>query len=138
MIKWVVGILQKDGYVLIGRLKGQNSLIPRMNWTFPFKKVEEGDSPRKAIKNLFSDEMSMNIDIKRFLIKHTPSENARIEQYFYELKCSYGNPRSSKEFSNFTWVKPTQVLKYFETSMNKEIMDYLNFLEKKGKGIIIN
>ncbi len=138
MIKWVVGILQKDGHVLISKLRNENPLIPRMDWTFPFKKVEESESPRKAISDFFNNELGLNVKVNRFLIKHNPSENPKIEQYFYELKCNYGNVISSKDFSKFTWIKPTQVLKYFKISINKEIMDYLKFLEKKGKGIIID
>ncbi len=138
MIKWVVGILQKDGYILIGKLRKENPLIPRMEWTFPFKKIQEGESPRKTINKFFNEELKLNADVKKFLIKYTPSENAKIEQYFYELKCNFGNPVSSKDFSKFMWIKPTQILKYFETSISKEIMDYLQFLEKKGKGLIID
>lgn len=138
MIKWAVGILQKDGYVLIGKLKKENPLIPRMNWTFPFKKVQDGESPRKTIKKLFSEEMGLNVDVKRHLIKYNPSENPKVEKLYYELRCNYGSPISSKEFSKFIWVKPRQVLRYFETSISKEIIDYLDFMEKKGKGIIIN
>lgn len=138
MIKWVEGILYKDGYVLIGKLRRRNVLISRLQWTFPFKEIHEDESPRKIIKNLFQNDFGMKVKVNKFLVKYTPSENPNIEQYFYELKWLSGNVITSRDYSHFSWVKPTQVLKYFSTSISKEIMDYLRFLEKSGKGIIID
>ncbi len=138
MIKWVEGIVHKDGYVLIGKLRRRNVLIPRLQWTFPFKEIQEEESPRKIIKNLFEKDFGMHIKINRFLVKYIPSENPNVEQYFYELKHVAGNVIASKEYSQFAWIKPTQVVKYFSTSISKEIIDYLRFLEKSGKGIIID
>lgn len=137
MIRWVEGVLYRDGYVLIGRLRRKNPLIPRLQWTFPFKEVEEGESPRKEVKKLFKD-FGIKVSISKFLVKFNPSENPNIEQYFYELKYVSGNPVYSKDYSNFCWVKPTQILKYFSTSISKDLIDYLRFLEKTGKGVIID
>lgn len=138
MIRWVVGIVYRDGHVLIGQLRKRNSLIPKIVWTFPFKEVKEDESPRKIIKNLFQDELSMNVKVGNFLIKYVPSENPNIEQLFYEIKYISGNPIASRNYAHLTWVKPTQVLQYFSTSLSKDLMDYLRFLEKSGKGVIID
>ncbi|MCD6547206.1 MAG: hypothetical protein J7K22_01480 [Nanoarchaeota archaeon] len=138
MIRWVEGIVYRDGRVLICKLKHKNPLITRLQWTFPFAELKDEESPRMAVKNLFKNELNMNIEVGKFLIKFVPSENPNIEQLFYEIKYKGGHPIFSKNFSDFTWVKPTQILKYFTTSISKDIMDYLRFLEKNGKGIIIN
>jgi hypothetical protein len=137
MIKWIEGILHKDGKVLIGKLRRPDGLIPRIQWTFPFVELKESESPRKAIKNLFEEEFGMKIDVGDCLLKYTPSENPKVEQYFYELKHVFGNVLVSKRYSNFSWIKPTQILKFFSTSVSKEIMDYLRLLERYGKGKII-
>ncbi len=138
MIRWVEGVLYRDGYVLIGQLRRANPLIPRIIWTFPFEEMVDGESPRKIIKNLFEKELGIKVNVGKLLVKYNPSENPSVEQYFYELKYASGNPISSKKYAHLMWIKPTQVLKYFSTSMSKDLMDYLRFLEKSGKGIIID
>ena len=138
MIKWVEGILYRDGHVLIGKLRRKNTLITRIEWTFPFKTIKENESPRKTIKSLFEKEFGVKVNIGKFLLKYGPSENPKVEQYFYELKHVSGNVISSKNYSQFSWIKPTQILKYFSTSVSKELLDYLKSLEKTGKGIIID
>ena len=138
MIRWVKGILYRDGKVLIAKLRKADPLINRIVWTFPYIQLSQGQSPRKAAKKLFEEDLSFkNIKIDKFLIKHVPSENAKIEQYYYRIDPGIGNPIPCDKFSEYTWVNPTQVLKYFTTSINKELMHYLRSLEKTGKGIII-
>lgn len=136
-IKWIEGILYRNGNVLIAKLRKTNPLIPRTGWTFPFVELKEGESPRLALKRLFQEDLGMLIGIGNFLIKYNPSENPDVEQLFYELKHVSGNVLSAKDYSNFSWVRPTQILKFFSTSISKELMDYLRLLEKEGKGTII-
>jgi hypothetical protein len=138
MVRWIEGIVIKDGYVLIGKLRKRNLLIPRLIWTFPFVEAKEDESPRKLIKDYFEKDLGMKVKVNKFLLKYVPSENSNVEQYFYELKHMSGNVITSKDYYEFAWVKPTQVLRYFTTSISKDLMDYLRFLEKSGKGIIIN
>jgi len=136
-IRWVVGVLNRDSRVLIAKIRSKELLIPRMQWAFPYTTLRDEESPRTAIKRLFNNELGMNIEVGKFLVKVIPSENPKVEQYFYEVKYRAGNVINSKDFSEFTWILPTQVLKYFTTSISRDLMDYLNFLEKKGTGIII-
>jgi len=135
-IRWIVGIANRDGRVLIAKLRNRESLIPRMQWTFPYIVLKEEESPRTAVKRLFGDMLGLTVEAGKFLLKSVPSENPKIEQYFYEVKYKIGNVAHTKDFSEFTWVLPTQVLKYFTTSLSKDLMDYLRSLEKGGKGII--
>lgn len=136
-IRWVVGIASRDNHVLITKLRQKNMLIPRMDWFFPFAELKEGESPRIMVKKLFVDEFGMDITVGQMLLKHTPSENPKIEQYFYEIKPKYHAVVLGNTFSQYSWIKPMQVLKYFTTSLSSELKDYLTSLEETGKGVII-
>jgi hypothetical protein len=136
-IKWVVGVLNRDSRVLIAKLRNKNPLIVRLQWSFPFTELKDEESPRKAIQRLFENELGMKIEVGKFLLKTSPSENPNIEQYFYEVKHKKGSVVNSKNFSEFSWVMPTQIVKYFTTSVSRELMDYLGFLEKQGKGVML-
>lgn len=135
-IKWVVGVVNRDGRVLIAKLRNKEALIPRLQWMFPYTPLKEEESPRTAIKRLFGGELGINVEVGKFLLKSVPSENPKIEQYFYEVKYKSGNVINSKEFLEFSWILPTQIIKYFTTSVSRDLMDYLNFLEKKGTGVM--
>ena len=136
MTKWVKGILYRDGRILIAKLRYKNDLITRMQWTFPFKKIDDGESPRTEIKKVFSG-LGLNINAGRFLLKAIPSENPKVEEYYYESKYLGGILTNSDKYSEFAWVRPTQVLKFFTTSINNDLMNYLRTLEKTGEGVII-
>lgn len=135
-IRWIMGIAHRDGRVLIAKLRNRELLIPRMQWTFPYIVLKEEESPRTAVKRLFGETLGLNVEAGKFLLKSIPSENPKIEQYFYEVKYKSGNVINTKDFSEFTWILPTQVLKYFTTSLSRDLMDYLRSLEKGGEGVI--
>jgi len=136
MIKIAKAILYKDARVLIAKLRYKEALIPKMEWTFPYVLLKEGESPRVSVKNMFK-EFGVQADPGRFFLKCVPSENFKIEDYYYESKYQRGFVTNSKRYSQFAWVLPTQILKYFTTTINKELMDYLRSLEQTGKGVVI-
>ena len=136
MIKIAKAILYKDARILIAKLRYNEALIPKMDWTFPYVLLREGESPRILVKNIFS-EFGVQADPGRFFLKCTPSENPKVEEYYYESKYKKGFVTNSKVYSQFAWVLPTQILKYFTTTVNKELMDYLRSLEQTGEGVVI-
>jgi hypothetical protein len=136
MIKIAKAIMYKDARVLIAKLRYKEALIPKMEWTFPYVMLKENESPRVLVKGIFS-EFGLQADPGRFFLKCVPSENFKIEEYYYESKYKKGFVTNSKIYSQFAWVLPTQILKYFTTTINKELMDYLRSLEQTGKGVVI-
>jgi len=136
MIKIAKAIMYKDARVLIAKLRYKEALIPKMEWTFPYVMLKENESPRVLVKGMFS-EFGLQADPGTFFLKCVPSENFKIEEYYYESKYKKGFVTSSKIYSQFAWVLPTQILKYFTTTINKELMDYLRSLEQTGKGVVI-
>jgi hypothetical protein len=137
VIKWAMGILHRDGRVLVGRLRKKNDLVRRLDWTFPFTTIQEDESPRLSIKRLFKNELGVDVVVGKHLFNFVPSENPKVEMLFYEVLHKGGFAIASRDYAEFGWVKPTQVIKFFTTSLSSEMMDYLRGLEKDGKGLII-
>jgi hypothetical protein len=135
-IKWVSCIAVRDGSILLAKLRNKNPLIVRLQWTFPFVPLQEGESPRIAVQRLF-ESIKLNVNVGKFLVKFVPSENPKIEQMFYDVNCKRGFPQPSDQFSQFVWIRPMQILKYYTTSISSDVMDYLRSLDKTGKGAII-
>ncbi len=134
MERWVVGIVIKNGYVLIGELANVETKIRSMKWFFPYIKISEEDSPRLAVKKLMHD-IGLKVKISKYLLTSIPSENNRVEQIYYELNYIGGIPRTNAQFKKFLWVKPTQVFQYFTNMIDIRISDYLKILEKEGSGM---
>jgi hypothetical protein len=135
-IKWIVCIIEKNGYILLSRLKGKEALIPRLDWFFPYIKLNEDESPRIAVKRL-ANELKIRVEAGKFLIKYVPSENPKVEQYFYTAKMISGVAQYSERFSQNMWIKPSQLMKYISSGVSSDIIDYLNSLEKTGTGYMI-
>ena len=129
MKRLVVGILIRNGYILIGELKNRDMDIPRMTWFFPYKKIDEDESPRLKIKELVK-EIGITSKISKYLFTVVPSENSNIEQIFYEVEYLKGIAKPNDKFLKFIWVKPTQVFKYFTNMIDMRVSDYLKILER--------
>ena len=129
MKRWVVGIIIRNGYVLIGELKKRDMKIPRMTWFFPYKEINEEESPRLEIKELMR-EIGIVSKISKYLFTIVPSENSNLEQIFYELEYVRGITKPNERFLKLIWVKPTQVFKYFTSMIDIRVSDYLKILEK--------
>lgn len=136
MIKIAKAIMHKDARVLIAKLRYTDALMPKVDWTFPYVMLKESESPRVLVKDMFK-EFGVQADPGKFFLKCVPSENFKIEEYYYESKYQRGFVTNSKVYSQFAWVLPTQILKYFKTTINKELMDYLRSLEETGEGVVI-
>ena len=129
MKRWVVGILIRNGYVLIGELKNKDMNMPRMTWFFPYKEIREDESPRLKIKELMK-EIGIVSKVSKYLFSVVPSENSNIEQIFYEIEYLRGMAKPNGKFLKFMWVKPTQVFKYFTNMIDIRVSDYLKILER--------
>ncbi len=128
MERWVVGILIKNGSILIGELKRKEMKLPRMTWFFPYTKIDEDESPRLKVKQLFKS-IGIEAKISRYLLTSTPSENPNLELLYYELKYVRGIQKPGLNFSKFIWIRPTQAFQYFTHMIDVRISDYLKMLE---------
>jgi len=130
-MKVALGILFLNGRVLIGRRKEKDFLIPRLTWVFPGGKVSDEESPRIGLKREFKRETGFNVRIKRFLFSRVPSECSKITLFYYEVEPISGSLRAGGDLKELKWVKPTEVVKYFTTSIDLRVMNYLKALEQK-------
>ncbi len=134
MERWVVGIIIKNGHVLIGELANTEPKIRSMKWFFPYMKISEDESPRLAIKKL-ANEIGIKVKIAKYLFTSVPSENNKVEQLYYELSYIGGIPRTNAQFKKFMWVKPTQVFQYFTNMIDVRVSDYLKIMERENERV---
>jgi len=129
-----LGIIAKDGKVLIGQRKIKDQWVENLTWVFPGGKMQTlhfNDELKESIKK----ETGLDVEIKSLVASriHPDSgfKNVQIVAlYFY---CA---PRlGQKEFpggglKKLKWVKPTDVFKYFTTSVADEVTRFLMTIER--------
>ena len=126
----VLGILYREGEVLIGKRRGANKYIPRLTWTFPDEIVGENESPRVKVKEAFKKKTGLTVRIKKFLFTSVPPENYKITDYYYWVEYVSGSLKSGGDIAELKWVRPSELPKYFTTSIDYKVVEFLKSLEE--------
>lgn len=119
----------RDGEVLIARRRKTNEYIPRLTWCFPYAMLSENESPRAKVIELFEKETGIKVKIKKFLFTAVPSENYKVTDYYYWVEYVAGSLKSGENFSELKWVKPSELPKYFTTTIEYKVMEFLKQFE---------
>ena len=123
MIKVVVGIIEKDGKVLIARRVTDDPLKGR--WEFPGGKVEKNESPRNALKRELQEELGITADIGKCISCSTYDYgHILIELSAYSVSRVSGDIQSD-EYQNIIWVDRKDLGELDFPEANKPIINTL-------------
>jgi len=129
-----LGIVAKNGKVLIGQRSKKDPWVENLTWVFPGGQMHTlhfGDELKKSIQI----ETGLDIEVKSLVTSriHPDSgfKNVQIiTLYFYCQPLPDGKETAGKKFKKLKWVKPSDVFKYFTTSVSDETTRFLMMLEK--------
>lgn len=128
-----LGIIEKDGKVLIEKRSTTDKHVKDLHWVFPGGKMESLDF-RSEIQKDVKEETNLDIDVKDIiharLIPDSPNKEIKIVALYFHCKPTSDKERSGKEVSELKWVKPTAVCQYFTTSTCDTVMRFLGSLER--------
>src|SRR5580704_11043852 len=111
MVQVVAAILERDGNVLIGRRKPEQS--HPLKWEFPGGKVEPGESPEQALARELEEELGIRgaegkeIDAYEYSY---PGKNP-IRLIFYRVTRFEGEPEN-RIFHEMRWEVAAQLAEY--------------------------
>lgn len=112
MVQVVAAILERDGRILIGRRKPEQS--HPLQWEFPGGKVEPGETPEQALARELEEELGITEaageEITRYPYAY-PGKNP-IELIFYRVTSFRGDPRNLI-FHEMRW-EPSDNLNSFD------------------------
>jgi len=118
----------KTNQILIGRRK-EDPYIKKINWCFPGGRPAYDDELEDYLKPEVKKKTNLTIDVKEIIFARTVTENRRfLLIYFLAIPKNVGKEKAGEKFVEIKWVKPTEVRKYFTTSIHPRILKFLKKL----------
>jgi 8-oxo-dGTP diphosphatase len=94
MVEVVAAIIEREGRVLIGQRKPEQS--HPLKWEFPGGKVEPGETPRDAVARELAEELAIQVadaaEIQRY--EYTYPGKKPIQLFFFHVRSFTGEPRN--------------------------------------------
>jgi len=131
-----LAIIYKDGKILIGR-REDDPYIKELTWCFPGGRPSYSKPLEEALKEEVKKKTNLDIKIKKLIFARTYPEKKEFMSLYYLCKFYLCEPIESVEkprekFKELKWVKPTEVTKYFTTSIDPFILEFLKKLESEN------
>ena len=126
----VLGIVYnpKTKKILIGR-RENDPYIKKLSWCFPGGRPSYGKDLELYLKKEIKIKTGINVDVKRIVFAKTYPEKREFLSIFYYCEITGGKEKPNQKFVEIKWVKPTEVKKYFTTSIHPKVFEFLRTLK---------
>ncbi len=124
----VLGIVHYNGKIVIGRRAEKDKDVPALTWVFPGgvpRHEELDESVRREIK----EETDITVKSAKLIFARTYPEKRSILSLYYLCEAENDKSRPGGDLAEVKWVKPTEVKKYFTTSIHPKVWEMLRALE---------
>ncbi|GEM_PF-261485 len=112
--------------ILIGK-RCFDRYVSDVSWTFIGGRAHYSDL-EKSMKKIIFKKTGLKAKIEKIVYAKTYLEQRQIISIYFLTTYQTGEPKS-KDFTELKWIKPTDVVKYFTTSLHPKIMNFLKTLE---------
>ena len=136
-----LGLITKNGKVLIGKRGALDKNIRNLTWVFPGGKLETLNFTKDVTERV-KIETGLEVKVGKLIHARVHPDNLTksvniVALYFH---CEVvggaekpGGRKSSVPLVQLRWVKPTDVVRYFTTSTSDEVMRFLAGIELTAK-----
>ena len=126
----VLGIIYalKTKQVLIG-LRKNDPYFRELSWCFPGGRPAYDGELEEYLKQEIKAKTNLNVKVKKIIFTKTYPEKREFLSIYYHCEIESGNEQAGEKFAELKWVKPSDVKKYFTTSLHPKILEYLKSLE---------
>lgn len=126
----VLGIIynSKTKKILIGR-RENDPYIKELSWCFPGGRPGYKEDLELYLKHEIKIKTGLDVSIKKIVFAKTYPEKREFLSIYYYCEVIGGKEKAGEDFKEIKWIKPTDVKKYFTTSLHPNLLDYLKTLE---------
>jgi len=125
-----LAIVYKDGKILIGK-REEDPFIKELGWSFPGGRPTYDKSLEESLKEEVKKKTNLDIEVKKIIFARIFTEKKEFLSLYYFCLCEPvdGIEKPGDKFKELKWIKPTEVTKYFTTSIDPFVLDFLKKLE---------
>ncbi len=126
----VLGIIYnpKTKQILIGR-RENDPYIKELTWVFPGGRPAYKEELDYYLKYEIQRKTGINIKVKTVVFAKTYPEKREFLSIYYLCEPIGGQKKAGEKFIEMKWVKPSEVKKYFTTSLHPALLKYLKSLD---------
>ena len=114
--------------ILIGK-RENDPYIPELSWTFPGWRPAYQEDLEFYLKYEVQIKTGFDVDVKKVIFAKTYPEKREFLAIYYLCEVVGGKEDLGEKFIELKRVKPTDVQKYFTTSLHPKLLEYLKTLE---------
>ncbi|HUW24073.1 MAG TPA: NUDIX domain-containing protein [Patescibacteria group bacterium] len=126
-----LGIIAKEGRVLIGQRKDPDPYVKELTWVFPGGKFESLDLEKELIRHL-KEETGLDVNINQLvharLIPDSPEKKVKVIALYYHCAAVSGQEKAGGSLGKLEWVPAMKVFHFFTTSTADEVVAFLGTL----------
>lgn len=126
----VLGIVYnpKTKQILIGK-RENDPHIKELSWVFPGGRPAYKKDLELYLKNEIKVKTGLEVEVRQIVFAKTYPEKREFLSIYYLCEFTGGKERASDKLSEIKWIKPTDVKKYFTTSLHSNLLRYLKTLD---------
>lgn len=125
----VLGIVYnpKTKKILIGR-RENDPYVPKLSWQFPGGRPAHNKSLEHYLKLKIKRKTNLSVEVKRIVWARTLLEKREFLLIYFYCETAETKAKAGDKFVEVKWVKPTEVINYFTTSIDPKVMEFLKSL----------
>ena len=126
----VLGIIYnpQTKQILIGK-REKDPYIEELSWTFVGGRPAYEEDLEFYLKHEIKIKTGLDVNVKKIIFAKTYPEKREFLAIYYYCEVVGGEEKPGEKFVEIKWVKPTDVQKYFTTSLHPTVLEYLKTLE---------
>ena len=126
----ILGIIYnpKTRKILIGK-RVSDPYVKELGWCFPGGRPAYKNNLEFYLQKEIKKKTGLNVNVKEIILARTPSENREFLLLYYHCEYKGGVEKPGDKLTELKWVKPSEVQKYFTTSLDPKLLSYLKKLD---------
>jgi len=113
--------------ILIGK-RENDPTIPNLRWCFPGGRLKPGDKVDKILKKSIKLKTGYVVKNLGAIFSKIYAEKKDLLAVYFLTQVYEGQEKPGDDLIELKWVAPTELEKYFTTSFNKKLKQYLTDL----------
>ncbi len=114
----------KTRKILIVRRDGDHN-IKKLRWGFPGGRPKYGKDLEKDLEIVIKKRTGLSVKNLGAVFSRVLEENKKILLIYYLCEVIGGKEKAGEDFVELKWVKPKDLQKYFTTSFDKRLKEYI-------------